>query len=38
VRYLVQAQFEHLNLIALVITLSPDGQVEGLQLYPRTEW
>jgi hypothetical protein len=38
VRYLVQAQFEHLNVIALVITLSPDGQVEGLQLYPRTEW
>jgi hypothetical protein len=38
VRYLVRAQFEHLNAVALVITLSPDGQVEGLQLYPRTEW
>ena len=38
VRYRVRAQFEHLNVVALVITLSPDGRVEGLELYPRTEW
>ena len=36
-RYLVRAQFQHLNAVALVITLSRDGQVEGLELYPRTE-
>jgi hypothetical protein len=35
VRYLVRAQFQHLNAVALVITLSRDGQVEGLELYPR---
>jgi hypothetical protein len=38
VRYLVRAQFQHLNAAALVITLSRDGQVDGLELYPRTEW
>ena len=38
VRYLVQAQFQHLNAVALVITLSRDGQVEGLELYPRSGW
>jgi hypothetical protein len=38
VRYLVRAQFQHLNAVALVITLSRDGQVEGLALYPRTGW
>ena len=38
VRYLVRAQFQHLNAVALAITLSRDGQVEGLELYPRTEW
>ena len=37
-RYLVRAQFQHLNAVALVITLSRDGQVEGLELYPRMEW
>jgi hypothetical protein len=37
-RYRVQAQFQHLNAVALVITLSRDGQVEGLELYPRTPW
>lgn len=36
-RYLVRAQFQHLNAVALVITLSRDGQVDGLELYPRTE-
>jgi hypothetical protein len=35
VRYLVWAQFKHLNAVALVITLSRDGLVEGLELYPR---
>jgi hypothetical protein len=38
VRYLVRAQFQHLNAVALVITLSRDGEVEGLELYPRTGW
>lgn len=37
-RYRVRAQFQHLNAVTLVITLSRDGQVEGLELYPRTEW
>jgi hypothetical protein len=37
-RYLVRAQFRHLNVVALVLMLSHDGQVEGLELYPRTEW
>ena len=36
-RYLVRAQFQHLNAVALVITLSRDGQVDGLELYPHTE-
>ena len=38
VRYLVRAQFQHLNAVALVITPSRDGQVEGLELYPRSRW
>jgi hypothetical protein len=38
VRYVVRAQFQYLNAVALVITLSRDGQVEGLELYPRREW
>jgi hypothetical protein len=38
VGYLMRAQFQHLNAVALVITLSHDGRVEGLELYPRTEW
>lgn len=33
-RYLVRAQFQNVNAIALVITLSREGQVEGLELYP----
>jgi dihydrofolate reductase len=37
-RYRVQAQFQHLKAVALVITMSPDGQVAGLELYPRAEW
>jgi hypothetical protein len=37
-RYLVRAQFQHLNADALVLTLSPDGRVDGLKLYPRTDW
>jgi hypothetical protein len=37
-RYLVHAQFQYLNVEALVLTLSHDGRVEGLELYPRTEW
>lgn len=38
VRFRVRARFQHLNAVALVITLSPDGEVEGLELYPRGEW
>ena len=38
VRYLVRAQFQHLNAVGLVLTLSRDGQVEGLELYPRAQW
>jgi hypothetical protein len=37
-RYLVRAQFQYLNAVALVLTLSREGQVEGLELYPRAEW
>jgi hypothetical protein len=36
-RYLVRAEFEHHDVISLVITLSTDGQAEGLELYPRAE-
>jgi hypothetical protein len=38
VRYLVRTQFQRLNTVALVITLSRDGQVEGLELHPRARW
>ena len=38
VRYRVRVQFQHLNAVALVLTLSSDGQVEGLELYPHAEW
>jgi hypothetical protein len=38
VRSLVRAQFQYLNADALVLRLSRDGRVEGLELYPRTEW
>jgi hypothetical protein len=34
-RYLVEARFQYVSIVALVITLSPDGQVEGLELNPR---
>jgi hypothetical protein len=37
-QYLVRAQFQHLNAVALVVTLSRDGQVEGLELYPHAQW
>ena len=37
-RYLVRAQFQYLNAEVLVLTVSRKGQVEGLELYPRTEW
>jgi hypothetical protein len=37
-RYLVRARFQHRNAVALVITLSRDGQVEGLELRPRAQW
>jgi hypothetical protein len=38
VQYLVRAQFQYLNAIVLVITLTRDGEVEGLELYPRRAW
>jgi hypothetical protein len=34
-RYRVRAQFQYLNAVALVITLSRDGEIEGLEVYPR---
>jgi hypothetical protein len=37
VRYLVRAQFQYLNADVLVLTLSRDRRIEGLELYPRTE-
>ena len=36
-RYLVRVRFQQLSAVALVVTLSRDGQVDGLELYPRTE-
>ena len=35
VRYVVRAQFQYLNAVALVITLSRDGQVEGRAVSPQ---
>ena len=37
-RYQVRVQFQNVNAAALVITLSREGQVEGLELYPRGRW
>jgi hypothetical protein len=34
-RYLVQARFEHQNVVTLHVTLSRSGEVDGLELYPK---
>jgi lysozyme family protein len=35
--YLVHARFEHQNAVALLVTVSQSGEVEGLELYPRDQ-
>jgi hypothetical protein len=35
--YLVHARFEHQDAVALLVTVSRSGEVEGLELYPRDE-
>jgi hypothetical protein len=35
--YLVQARFQHQNAVVLVVTVSRRGEVDGLELYPRSE-
>jgi lysozyme family protein len=35
--YLVHARFEHQDAVALLVTVSRNGEVEGLELYPRGE-
>jgi hypothetical protein len=34
---MVRARFQYLDVDVLVLTLSRDGEVEGLELYPRPE-
>jgi hypothetical protein len=36
-RYLVQARFQHQDAVVLVMTISRSGEIDGLELYPRTE-
>jgi hypothetical protein len=36
--YLVHARFQHQNAVVLVVTVSPSGEVDGLELYPKSEW
>jgi len=36
--YLVHARFQHQNAVVLVVTVSPRGEVDGLELYPKSEW
>jgi hypothetical protein len=33
--YLVHARFQHQNSVVLVVTVSPSGEVDGLELYPK---
>ena len=33
--YLVHARFQHQNVVVLVVTVSPSGEVDGLELYPK---
>ena len=35
--YLVHARFEYQDAVALLVTVSRSGEVEGLELYPRDE-
>ena len=35
--YLVHARFQHQNAVVLVVTVSPSGEVDGLEFYPKSE-
>jgi hypothetical protein len=35
--YLVHARFQHQNAVVLVVTVSPDGEVDGLEFYPKSD-
>jgi len=37
-RYLVRAKFQYQDVVMLVITVSPSGEVDGLELHSHTEW
>jgi hypothetical protein len=34
----VRAKFQYQDVVMLVITVSRSGEVDGLELYPHTEW
>jgi hypothetical protein len=36
-RYVVRAEFQYQHAVVLVLTISPSGEVDGLELHPRTE-
>ena len=36
-RYVVRAEFQYQDAVALVMTISRSGEVDGLELYPHTE-
>jgi hypothetical protein len=36
-RYLVRARFQYQDAVVLVMTVSRSGEIDGLELYPRTE-
>jgi hypothetical protein len=36
--YVVQARFEHQNTVTLLVTVSRSGEVDGLELSPKSEW
>jgi len=34
----VRAKFQYQDVVMLVITVSPSGEVDGLELHSHTEW
>jgi hypothetical protein len=34
----VRAAFQYQDAVVLVMTISRSGEVDGLELHPRTEW
>jgi hypothetical protein len=38
VRYLVRAKFQYRDVVVQAMTVSRSGEIDGLELYPRTEW